>query len=989
MKASCPIAADITSRNASCNDLNDGAITVSNIRGGVGPYTLRLYDLSISQTIPIAIAREVTNSYTFANLEGGEAPNGRTYYVEIIDNTGCVAQRSALFEQKITKPLQVQVVLSLSRCASCLQPLTVSCANARDGIITVRNPNTGPLGNIPMEFTLLDQNLAIIQVKRLPQDALAQDPTAVSFTGLQGEPGPRGKIYYIRSTYTNPTSGVFCDNSRLRALPDVNIIEPPAISYQFDPGGPVAPVSCNGRSDGIIKIIPTGGTPFAIGAAQDPLERYNYLWSNGAIYKPYINNLASGEYHVTVIDAQGCRERFNFRVPEPKPLRIQSIQVRNLACESYNPNLQNAQVIITVKGGFLGNRAQPAKKRIELYRKDGTGGWNRLWLSGQPAFAQYLIDTTFTFILGDEGGIISSDQLVPGEYRFEIYEDETNEEYKANFRAAYPGNNPAPAPCFTTGFFTISRPAPLLIKAFPKHLSCNIDLVNNLTGQLGPDGLNDPQYYNGRIDIVVSGGTPYNIGGENRYSYKWYYKPSTLSPAWQELSINSLPLSEPQNRSNLRAGIYRIDVTDANGCSSSIEVSLNEPQPFTVTTRVVNPSCANANNGAIHAQVNGGSAPYTYEWSRVVLINPPITNLENEFVFDSTRSSITALQANLPGEAYRLKVIDANGCRIQKDHILRENTPIRIVIDAIKHVKCFNTINPEERGQIKFTVIGGVGSPYYCRLSNGMATSTPEFPTQNEFTFRNLSAGLYTLTVQDANGCIQDINFRIQQPLAFNLDLTVQNKACRGGIDNGSIRVRANGGVPYRSFPPNYARYLYNWYKEVNNVFVIQPAFTEIDSASRISNLSPGRYRVEIIDSVGCIYNSEPILVTEPSESLSISIREIQPITCHRDSNGIIQALAVGGVPPYSYYWVRSDMPQGSGWLSTREIKNLRAGSYTFTVRDANGCHAVTTYTLSEPAPILIQNIITTPASNCQANGTITFSVSAPATLGPLVALLS
>lgn len=986
-RAACPIVADIISKNASCNDLDDGAITVLNIRGGVAPYTVNLYDLSVSRTIAISTKIVPDGARAdFAQLRGDV--EGRSYYVEIIDNTGCVADRISIFDQIILKPRQVQVVPSLSRCASCQQPFTVSCANAADGIITVRNPNTGPLGNVPMEFTLLDQNLAILQIKRLPADASPLDPTAVSFTGLSGETGPRGKIYYIRTTYTNPTSGVFCDNSSLQALATVNIVEPPALEH--DPLlDPVAPVTCNGKRDGLIRITPKGGVPFPLGGALDPTENYNYLWSNGEVYKPYINKLAPGEYSVTIIDLQGCRTRQTFRVTEPQPLRVQSVQVRNLACDAFNPNLPNGQVIIQVKGGFLGNRIAPAKKRIELFRKDGTGGWNRLWLSGQPAFAEYLVDTTFTFLLGDGGGFISSDQLTAGEYRFEIYEDETNEEFKSSFRAAYPGNNPTPEPCFITGFFNISRPTPLLIKAFPKPLTCNIDLINNSTGAPGSDGQNDPQYHNGRIDIVVSGGIPYNIGGENRYSYKWYYKPNSAHQNWQELNINSLPLSEPQNRFNLRAGIYRIDVTDANGCASMLEVSLTEPAPLSATINTIHPRCANGSTGEIHTNVLGGTAPYTYEWSRVVLVNPPITNLENEFLLDSSRSRISGLQANRPGEVYRVRIRDANGCVIQSDNRLIERAPIRIAIDAIQHIKCYNSTNPSERGQIKFSVTGGAGTPYYCRLANGMATSTPEFPSQNEFVFRELTAGLHTLTVEDASGCIQDVTFRVNQPAAFRLDITSQNKSCRGGADNGRIRAVANGGTPYVSFPPNYGRYTYNWYKFVNNNFVLLPAFTQIDSASSISNLAVGKYRVEVQDSLGCAYFSEAIDITEPSESLRVSIRELQPITCSGASNGVIQALAVGGTPGYQFYWVRSDSPQGSGWVSTREIGNLRAGSYTFTVRDANGCHNVATYTLSEPAPILIQNVAATAASNCQANGSISFNVTAPASLGPLVALLS
>jgi len=67
-------------------------------------------------------------------------------------------------------------------------------------------------------------------------------------------------------------------------------------------------VNCHGGNDGNAKVIPSGGTP-----------NYSYLWSNGAT-TDVINNLSTGNYSVTVTDANGCKKVISVTIGQSNEL---------------------------------------------------------------------------------------------------------------------------------------------------------------------------------------------------------------------------------------------------------------------------------------------------------------------------------------------------------------------------------------------------------------------------------------------------------------------------------------------------------------------------------------------------------------------------------------------------------------------------------------------------------------------------------------------
>src|SRR5207244_2976247 len=200
----------------------------------------------------------------------------------------------------------------------------------------------------------------------------------------------------------------------------------------------------------------------------------------------------------------------------------------------------------------------------------------------------------------------------------------------------------------------------------------------------------------------------------------------------------------------LTAGSYTFTITDANGCSITVPVTITEPTPITATTAITNVACNGGATGSVVITPTGGTAPYT----------------------------ITPAQTNLAAGSYTFTVTDANGCSITVPVTITEPTPITATT-AVTNVAC----NGGSTGSVVITPIGGIG-PY---------TITPAQT--------NLAAGSYTFTVTDANGCSITVPVTITEPMPITATTVVTNVACNGGA-SGSVVITPVGGVgPYTITP--------------------------------------------------------------------------------------------------------------------------------------------------------------------------------------------
>lgn len=208
---------------------------------------------------------------------------------------------------------------------------------------------------------------------------------------------------------------------------------------------------------------------------------------------------------------------------------------------------------------------------------------------------------------------------------------------------------------------------------------------------------------------------------------------------------------------NLPAGTYSLVVT-VNGFASN-------PVLWTTLGATITPSNVLCNGGTGSASVSGlgGIAPYTYAWA-------PGGN---------TNSSVSNLSVGI----YTVTVTDLNGCTQTNTVSITQPAALFTAAAATKHVSCYGSND----GTTTSTMSGGT-LPYTYSWSNGQTTSNAS----------SLSAGTYTLTVTDKNGCTATASTLVTQPTALTVarDSVNQNGPC-----NGIAAVTAGGGTaPYTYF---------------------------------------------------------------------------------------------------------------------------------------------------------------------------------------------
>ncbi len=494
------------------------------------------------------------------------------------------------------------------------------------------------------------------------------------------------------------------------------------------------------------------------------------------------------------------------------------------------------------------------------------------------------------------------------------------------------------AGCKDSIIITITQPPLLTATASSTPVACNSN--------------------NGSTTVVVAGGTP-------NYTYLW-------------APTNNTNATE----SNLSAGTYTITVTDANGCTATSTTTITNSGGLTVTTTVTNVPCFGG-TGSATATPAGGTAPYTYAWTPTGGTNATATGLsigtytitvqDNNGCTGTATATITqptaitlttgatqtpcggntgtatvtaaggtpaytyawtpsgstnATATGLTAGVYTITVTDANGCTQTSAAVV--TTTGGLTVTAVSTgISCFGGSNGTATG----TPAGGTAPYTYTWTPSGGTNATAT----------GLSLGTYTISVQDANGCLGTASATITQPTAITATSAATQTNCASST--GSATVTAAGGTP---------GYIYVWTPSGN-------------TNATATGLSAGIYTVTVTDANGCTQTSTATVTSLNGETVTISAST--NITCNGANNGTATASVVGGTLPYTYAWT----PTGG---TNAAATGLSAGTYTITVKDANGCIAFTTQTITEP-PALTATITSTTNISCPGPATGTLVMAA------------
>src|SRR5882724_2076647 len=372
--------------------------------------------------------------------------------------------------------------------------------------------------------------------------------------------------------------------------------------------------------------------------------------------------------------------------------------------------------------------------------------------------------------------------------------------------------------------------------------------------------------------------------------------------------------------SNLAAGSYTITVKDANGCSTTQPVTITQPAAALSSSisSQTNVACFGGSTGNVTVAGSGGTGSYTFSKDGV--------NFGGSGTFGS-----------LAAGSYTITVKDANGCTTtQPVTITQPASAVGSSISSQTNIGCFGS----STGSV--TVAGSGGTSPYTYSIDGI-----NFGASG--TFSSLAAGSYTITIKDADGCTTTQAVTIAQPAAaLSSSISSQtNVACFGG-STGSVTVAGSGGTSPYTFSKDGVNF------GVSGTF---------------SSLAAGSYTITVKDAVGCT-TTQGVTITQPASALGASISSQTNVGCFGASTGSVTVAGSGGVAPYTY---SSD---GTTFGSSGTFSNLAAGSYTITVKDANGCTTTQGVTITQPAAALGSSISSQTNVACFGNSTGSVTVA-------------
>lgn len=454
----------------------------------------------------------------------------------------------------------------------------------------------------------------------------------------------------------------------------------------------------------------------------------------------------------------------------------------------------------------------------------------------------------------------------------------------------------------------------------------------------------------------------------------------------------------------LSAGVYSLTVSDINNCSETVNFTLNDPPALTSTFEVRDVTCFGLDDGSIDVSVNGGVPPYTYTWT------------------GGTSNGATSqdLIGIGPGN-YALTITDASGC--VNNHFSPVFSP-----DAFTGVITFQDLGCPIAGTavLELCCYGSNTGSAVLELSGG--TPPASFIWSNGVTTgvnTGLTAGTYSVTATDANGCTFETSATLGEPDKITLSATTIDAAC--GQCNGEATISVSGGSGLFSYtwPPSagnqttatatnlcagsYTVIVSDVFavncSEVINISISNTGGETISTTSTdascfnvcdgsatvtfncanapctvqwfdsdgnpfsqdnaVTGLCGGDYSVVVTNGVGCI-TSETVTIGQ-SETLDAHLSLVNE-TCPGSCDGIASAAPTGGASPYSFEWLdANNTPVGTGGLLT----GLCAGDYSLVVTDASGCSSTFPFTIGSSSGLTATTVTTQNVCFGACNGSI------------------
>ncbi len=803
---------------------------------------------------------------------------------------------------------------------------TASCSNSKDGkaelvfLQTINNPT--------IEWWKSDEKEKL-NISELSVDTLL------------------GGDYFVEIT----------DENDCKYIVNFEVPSPSAIKIDFNI---LNEVDCNGSSSATVETVVTGGT-----------EPYQYLWTDIAENNtsPNIQNIAQGIYNLQVTDANSCIKNNALKIEEPDEFVFDEIFVSvpncygdfsnkitvrasggtnianvftyqllkgenlieektakysvfdNLQADDYNIKIiddNNCEIINTVTVADL---TKIAINNFQLNEPVCFGGKGDLQVATNGGTTEnnynYILKHNDTEVSSRFKKVFQYNSLLSGDYNLKI-KDENN--------------------CEIDTSFVVNEPEALELEIIKEDISCKN--LSNAKAEAIVTGGEAPYVYNWTDIYGVSFSTDSiaeNLGtgliycevkdanlcpfGAPLGNYMGLKKSVNIVEPEKELkleidffqNVSSNGNSDGQINAkatggwgnyqyaiendnyiasglfdNLTAGTYTITVND-NDCNVSIEQIITEPEIFVATvSSITDNDCFGESKGEIIISAKGGVKPY-------------------RFSIDGANYQQDSIFSNLPKGDFSIEAIDNISDTIVLTASIEEETEIIASTTAKTDATC-----GEANASVSISAVGG--KQPYSFLWN-------DENNQTEATANNLKAGIYKLSITDANSCIKTEQIGISNtdgPAIEIVEIIPSN--CSYSTD-GSATINITEGLqPYSIL----------WNDE------------NAQTTLKAENLKGDDYLVEVTDSNDCIAVKN-IIVPAPDE-LQINFADIKHIDCYSDCDGELKSIITGGTTPYSYNW-NSD---------SSILQNICAGKYILNIKDANNCLITDSIDITQGAEIKI-----------------------------------
>lgn len=643
-------------------------------------------------------------------------------------------------------------------------------------------------------------------------------------------------------------------------------------------------VQCANACDGTAQVAPVGGT-----------GSFTYNWGPGnpaGDGTAAVTGLCAGSYTVNIQDANGCDTTLQFQISQPPPIVPNATHV-DATCGAICDG--SAAVAPTGGSGSYSYSWSPApgggagsanatglcEGVYTVTITDNVTGCDTavaITIDAPPAIVPAASSTDATCSTSCDGTASAPATGGSGSLTY-TWSPNVNGQGTPNATQLCPGSYSVTIAdaggCDTTVQFTISAPPAISASLTVDNASC-------------------ASQCNGSATVAAS-------GGAGSLSYDW--QPG--NPAGDGTPAVT----------GLCAGAWSLTITDANGCDTTLQFTITEPPPITLTGTKTNVTCGGTCNGTATVSATGGTPGFTYLWSPV-----------------PAQGQGTATASQLCAGTWTVTVTDANGCQKVRTYNITA-PPVLDVFLTLTPATCPGVCD----GSAQAVVSGG--TPLYTYTWTPQSTSGQGSPGVS-----GLCPGQGTLLVSDAAGCDTTISFVIDAPEPIDVAAVVSDASCSGSCD-GSIALTPSGGQ---------GTYTFAW----------TPA--SAGSGATASNLCPGNYQV-IVTSGGCDSTFTFTVGQPPPIDVNVSTT---PASCSDACDGT--ASLTGDLAGLTFDW----QPVPGGGQGTANATGLCAGNYAVTVSNAAGCDTVISFTITAPPALVLGGSQTNLSCGNNCNGTATVTAT-------------